>query len=101
MNKSMIILCAVLFLTYIIEENEALKVEDLPEPESYKRAKELAVKDAKGDKKAEGVAFQILKDNRKDCMTNCKLVPTCHLLSPECCPKQTPVCLQLDVVKSG
>nr|P0DPY8.1 RecName: Full=U-scoloptoxin(10)-Sa2a; Short=U-SLPTX(10)-Sa2a; Flags: Precursor [Scolopendra alternans] len=95
MNKSMLIFFTILFLTYIIEEKEALKVEDLPEPESYKRAKQLALKDAKGDKNAETIALNFLKQNRRDCMKNCKLVPTCALLSPECCPDKTDVCKKL------
>nr|P0DPZ0.1 RecName: Full=U-scoloptoxin(10)-Cw2a; Short=U-SLPTX(10)-Cw2a; Flags: Precursor [Cormocephalus westwoodi] len=47
-----------------------------------------ALKMAKGDKVAESFIYK----NRNDCMTNCKLLPTCPRLAPECCPTKTPEC---------
>nr|P0DPZ2.1 RecName: Full=Kappa-scoloptoxin(10)-Ssd1a; Short=Kappa-SLPTX(10)-Ssd1a; AltName: Full=Toxin SSD856; Flags: Precursor [Scolopendra dehaani] len=101
MNKLTIIFFTILLLTYIIVEKEALKIEDLPEPESYKKAKQLAVKDANGDKRAEGIALDFLRQNRRNCTVNCDLVLTCPLLTPECCPKKNDGCLKLDTVKNG
>uniref|UniRef100_A0A646QDC6 SLPTX10 n=1 Tax=Hemiscolopendra marginata TaxID=943146 RepID=A0A646QDC6_9MYRI len=89
MIKTAVIVLTFLFVMSIIEECKALKVKDLKEPKSFIKAKAMA---------KDKLALKYIYDNRDGCMTNCKLVPTCHLLSPECCPKQTQICLQLDIV---
>nr|P0DPY4.1 RecName: Full=U-scoloptoxin(10)-Sm1a; Short=U-SLPTX(10)-Sm1a; Flags: Precursor [Scolopendra morsitans] len=100
MNKQWLHFFSVLLLCYVIEETCSLKVEDLPLPKTYLKAVELAKKDAGKDTKLLEKGLLILKNNRRDCMTNCKLVDTCHRLSPECCPEMTPTCLKLDIVQA-
>uniref|UniRef100_A0A4D5R9N2 SLPTX10 n=1 Tax=Scolopendra viridis TaxID=118503 RepID=A0A4D5R9N2_SCOVI len=90
MNKEALIVLVILSLLCIVKECKTLTVEELPLPESYKKM----VRNNKGD----AMAIDILKRNRRACMTNCNLVPACYALSPECCPKPTPVCLKLDIV---
>uniref|UniRef100_A0A4D5R9H1 SLPTX10 n=1 Tax=Scolopendra viridis TaxID=118503 RepID=A0A4D5R9H1_SCOVI len=90
MKKAAIALLVVVFVIYLIEDCNTLKVKDLPEPQSFKDAKKLAKDD---------LALSFLYKNREDCMANCKLVATCPKLSPECCEKKPiPECQKLDVV---
>nr|P0DPY9.1 RecName: Full=U-scoloptoxin(10)-Cw1a; Short=U-SLPTX(10)-Cw1a; Flags: Precursor [Cormocephalus westwoodi] len=98
MNKTVAVFFAVICVICVIKSCKTLKVSDLKEPESYKEAMKMAEKDPPSTR---DLAKNIVKANRENCMPNCALVPTCHILSPECCPVKKPICYDLDIVKEA
>uniref|UniRef100_A0A4D5R9T6 SLPTX10 n=1 Tax=Scolopendra viridis TaxID=118503 RepID=A0A4D5R9T6_SCOVI len=93
MIRAIVISFFVLFLMYIFEISLSKTVDELEEPQSFKDV----LKKAKNNK----TMTNLMRFNRVECMPNCNIIRShkCDILSPECCPKRSKVCEELDIVK--